>query len=85
MVTRRQCGSDRDSCSAASPATCWTHCATRVMAHRQVVLRTEVRCVDLVRRGCNGVRNSSTIAPIAPDVANVRATALWRRCGNGVA
>ena len=41
-------GTDRNSCSAIFPSTSRTHCATGSVAHRQIILGAEVRCVSRV-------------------------------------
>ena len=54
------------------------------MAHRQVKLFPECRCVGLVGGRRNSVRYRTAVAPPGPYVTNARATALRRSCGNGV-
>ena len=55
------------------------------MAHREKILSVEIRCVSLVSRGSNSVRNSSATAPVTPDVPNAWVAALRGSCGNGMA
>jgi len=84
MVTVSRHGIDRDSYSAVFPSTSWTHRATGSMAHRQVILRPECRCVGPVRGRCNSVRDRAVVAPPGPGVLNACATALRGRCGDSV-
>ena len=55
------------------------------MAHRQLILGPECRCINRVRGWSNGVRDRSATAPATPDILNVCAIALRRSCGNRVA
>ena len=48
------------------------------MAHRQVKLFPECRCVGLVGGRRNSVRHRTAVAPPGPYVTNARATALRR-------
>ena len=69
-------GTDRDSCSAASPPTNGSHHATGPVGHRQVILRVEIRCVNLVSGRRNCVRDRSAIGPATPRVTNPCGTVL---------
>ena len=75
MVTASRHGIDRDSYSAVSPSTSWTHCATCSVSHRQKILRVEIRCVYLVSGRRNSVRDSSATSP----ASSMRNEPLWHR------
>src|SRR5947208_16299518 len=81
-VNRRD--TNRNDRPAVFPCTPGTHRATSSVGHRQEILRLKCRRVGGVGRRRNTVRDRAVVAPIAPDVLDVCATALWRCCGNGV-
>src|SRR5205807_3207163 len=78
------CCSNRDSRSTVFPPTRGTHYAAGSGGHRQVILRRECRCVGLVSRRHNSVRDPTIVTPSAPHELNACATTLRRGRGNGV-
>ena len=76
---------NRDSCPAVCPPTRRTNGASGAVGHRQVILRRECRCVGLVSRRRNSVRDPTVVTPSAPQELNASGSALRGNCRNGVA
>src|SRR5438477_10807441 len=58
------------------PAAGRLHCAASSRAHRQEVLRLELRRIGLVGRRSDDVRDRSVVTPLLPDILHTGATAL---------
>src|SRR4029453_1392878 len=69
-------GADGDTHPGVLPTTSGTHRATGPVGHRQVILRPECRCVDLVSSRRNRVRDRSVVTPPGPQVLDTCAPAL---------